>query len=575
MRLATSGSIQDDTQPGWRIGVRVFDLAVGKPIRTLERAAREGVNALAMTPDGKLLFTLDRNGKLRIEEVATGAELLTQQFPGDVVAAIAVSPDGSTIAVASGPNTHKMFVWKWQAAEEPREITAPGRYRGRRLTFSPHGKWIAGCSDLDPDVRVWDIASSRLLRRLEPPDHERYRHLDVAFSPDGKLLAAYGMANQRSAVHLWDPATGRFVKRLDKGGLLAFSADGKLLVAGLCVWDMVSGKELSANDEAHRGYLWQIVAGGNNLVVTAGDDHTIRVWDAATGKHLRCMAHEDRVGGVALSHDGRLLASSGIDDAVCLWDVATGKRIYQLPGHGQLGTVWRPVVFTADDRSFLTWGPDMYLRKWDVRTGKAVAEHLIQPTGVRILTEDDEPFSRREFDIRFGSAQFTTDGKYLVLQVNNKCFVFDAATGQELRSFPSEGGIQIGMAISMDGKLLLASAWGKLVETKLPDGTMQSSAPKAHPVTWWDLATGAQRHQITLPEQGAGPVAFSPDGKQFAVVSSRPGSCIRLIDVETGRELRKIEGLRSVVRALAFMPDGKRLVSGMEDSSALIWDVTR
>jgi Tol biopolymer transport system component len=177
--------------------------------------------------------------------------------------------------------------------------------------------------------------------------------------------------------------------------------------------------------------------------------------------------------------------------------------------------------------------------------------------------------------MRLEGAQFTTDGRYLVLQVNNKYVVFDAATGQELRSFPSEGGIQIGMAISASGQLLLASAWGKSVQTKLPDGTMQSSTPKVHPVTWWDLTTGARRQQIMLPEQGAGPVALSPDGKQFAVASSRPGSRIRLIEVETGRELRKIDGLRSVVRSLAFMPDGKRLVSGMEDSSALIWDLTR
>jgi RNA polymerase sigma factor (sigma-70 family) len=575
-RLAMSGSLQNDATPGRRWVARVFDLTTGKDIRTFERLPLEGVNALAITPDGKLLFTLDRNGKLRIEEIDTGIELLRQQFPGDVMAAITVSPDGSTLALGSGPNTRKLFVWRWQAPEEPREIKA-GERCGRHLAFSPSGMLIAECNDTKPDVRIWDAGSGRLLRKLELPDHEPYRHYYVAFSPDGKLVAAFGGTNDGSSVHLWDAATGRFVKRLDNGGALAFSPDCNLLVAGSRVWDVSAGKELSANDEAHFGELWHIVTGAKDLVATGGFDHTIRIWNAATGKHLHRLDQGSMPGGVALSHNGRLLASNGTtDDGVCLWDVATGKRIYCLPGHGRLGIVRRPVVFTSDDKSFLTWGADWHLRKWDVSTGKAVAEYLIQPSGMRVPSENDEPFQRERdmFESAVHGAQFTPDGKWLVLETTTKRFIFDATTAKELRSFPVDGDLQIGMAISLDSKLLLSSAWGKSIETKLTDGTTQSSFPKDHPVTWWDLTTGERRRQIMLPEQAAGPVAFSPDGTQFAVASSQPGSRIRIIDVASGRELRKFEGLSSLVRTLAFMPDGKRLVSGMFDSSALVWDLT-
>ena len=81
--------------------------------------------------------------------------------------------------------------------------------------------------------------------------------------------------------------------------------------------------------------------------------------------------------------------------------------------------------------------------------------------------------------------------------------------------------------------------------------------------------------QILLPEGGAGPVAFAPDGQSFAAATSEPGGCIRVVEVGTGRERQKIKGFRSVVRSLAFLSDGKRLVSGMEDSTALVWDLTR
>jgi WD40 repeat protein len=83
-----------------------------------------------------------------------------------------------------------------------------------------------------------------------------------------------------------------------------------------------------------------------------------------------------------------------------------------------------------------------------------------------------------------------------------------------------------------------------------------------------------RKKQIFLPEEGVGPVAFSPDGKHFAVASSRPGARIRVMDTETGRELQQIEGFRGTIRSLGFLSDGKRLVSGLDDGSALIWDLT-
>src|SRR5262249_10506825 len=138
-----------------------------------------------------------------------------------------------------------------------------------------------------------------------------------------------------------------------------------------------------------------------------------------------------------------------------------------------------------------------------------------------------------------------------------------------------ESHVQIGMAVSPDSKLVLASAWGKPIEIKLPDGSIQHTVAKDHPVTWWDLTTGEVRRRIELPEEGACPLGFAPDGLLFAVASSQPGSRIRLIETATGREIRKIEGFRGIVRSLAFMPDGKRLITGMDDSSVLVWDLTR
>jgi WD40 repeat protein len=562
-RLAVGGHLADARHEGGAV-VRVFDTASGKVLRTVERKPLDGAHAVALSPDGKLLFSLGREGKLRLEEVATGKELLTRQFPRDVGATLAVSPDGTTLALASGPNTQKLFVWKWQAREEPRSLRT-GQERGNALAFSPDGKLLADCSDIDPTVRVWDLPSGRLLHKLELPDHEPYRHNHVAFSPDGKVLAAAGGTNDQHGVNLWDPATGKFLKRLDVGdGALAFSPDGTLLAAGSRVWDFRAGKELSANAEAHRGVVERVAAGPGGVVVTGAGDDTIRVWDADTGRQRLCLAHGGWIRDLALSPDGSRLVSSSLGDSVCLWDAATGRQIYRLAGHGRRGGR-RAVAFAPDGKSFLSWGDDMYLRKWDVRTGKAVLEHALRPTGIRVLDEEeDDPRQRELLAFTLGSGRFTPDGKHLILEAGGRFFVFDAATGKELRHFPGEGRHAFGLAVSPDSRLLLTSGWGE-----------REWAPRKHPVVWWDLARGKQRNRILVPGGSGGPVAFSPSGKLFAVASARPDGGIRLVEMLTGREVRKLAGFRGEVRSLAFFPDGRRLVSGMQDGSALIWDLVR
>src|SRR5262249_47715146 len=151
---------------------------------------------------------------------------------------------------------------------------------GQAPVFSPDGKLLADCSDAGPEVRVWDVATGRLRHRLELPDHLPFYHRSLAFAPDGKVLAASGRSNPKSGVHLWDPATGKFLKRLDLGdGAVAFSPDGTLLAAGARVWDFAAGKELSANPEAARGTTDFVLAGRGGVVVTASGDNTVRVWD--------------------------------------------------------------------------------------------------------------------------------------------------------------------------------------------------------------------------------------------------------------------------------------------------------
>ncbi len=370
---------------------------------------------------------------------------------------------------------------------------------------------------------------------------------------------------------------GKIETRDSSTGLLAFSADSGLLATttegGIRIWEVASGKEVAANAEAHHHAVTCVAVAADGLVVTASDDRTIRAWDAATGRQKFKLSHDAWVRAIALSPDGSRLVSSSLDDTVRLWDTANGRQIYRLPGHGQLGGQ-RCVGFSADGKRFLSFGDDSYLRVWDVRTGKALREFQIHPTGIEVPDEDAR--GRERFEV--GEGVFSSDGKVFVLGVDGKAFVFDVETGKEVRQVIPEMGNMRHVALSPDGRLLLASGWGKSIEVKLPDGKTRFTAAQEHPVELWDLTTGKQVRRSMLPGQRPGPVVFAPDGKSYSVAvhekNDKPGATIRIWNTADGAEQPGIGGIPVAVMALGFSPDGKRLVSGLRDTTALVWDLS-
>src|SRR5262249_48389396 len=71
---------------------------------------------------------------------------------------------------------------------------------------------------------------------------------------------------------------------------------------------------------------------------------------------------------------------------------------------------------------------------------------------------------------------------------------------------------------------------------------------------------------------GAGTLAFSPDGRMLAWSSWRLPA-IHLLDLATGKERHRFEAHKRRVTSLAFSTDGRTLISGSEDTTALLWDL--
>jgi WD40 repeat protein len=309
--LVVGGSLPREGNSPPAGAIRVLETATGKEIRTLPWTDPDVTELrLACTPDNKHVISLGHSGMLRIEEIATGTEILKHAFPRDVGNYLALSPDGSTIALASGPNTRKVFLWKWLTGEEPHELKFSNRVE--QLCFSPDGAMLAGCEQVGGTVYIWNMANNKLDKTLHPP-----AGFDVSgklvFSPDGTLLAVPDRGvfsparNHHGSINLWSVATGKIVREFstlgDAAMGAAFSADGHWLAAG-CehrahVWDFQTGLEVGAGDPGHSGIISQMAA-TNSLIATVSDDHTVRLWDPLNGRELRKFEHDHWVRGSAV-----------------------------------------------------------------------------------------------------------------------------------------------------------------------------------------------------------------------------------------------------------------------------------
>jgi WD40 repeat protein len=562
--LACAGTVSDAPRQG---ALTVWDTGTWKLRRIIPYPDGVSPSALAWAPDSKAVWTGNSDGSLRLWDVRAGKELLRPQLTPFPLTHLAVSPDGRRVAAGSQRLSDAIFLWDGNASASPRrvKIATNGILS---LAFSPDGRTLAVGTAGGLGVRLWDVASGRVRRSLSQDQGHDYPN-GLAFSRHGKTLAAVGGHSQFTALVFWDPATGkqvrRFVTGMDGPHGLAFSADGRLLaastVSGVRLWRLDTGREVAADVPGHRGLVNCVVfSPAGDFVATACDDHTVRVWEAATGRQRLLLRHDFWVRAVAVSPDGKLLASSSLDDTVRVWDARTGREIYRLPGHGRLGGL-RELRFSPDGRTLASWGDDLYVRVWSVANGKALAEHRLVPPDVK-LPDEDEPdaVTQRLFLERlyFLRGAFAPDGRTFYLADRSQVYRFDIWTGKaRAPAVPLRAPGLASPVLPADGRLLLVHEAGVLPSVSL-----------------WHLPGLKLFRRIPVPEQVIGEAAFAPDGRMVAVLPGYAGGKVHLFELATARRRLSIAGVR-FGHCLAFSPDGRLLATGMADGTMLVWELAR
>jgi roadblock/LC7 domain-containing protein len=278
------------------------------------------------------------------------------------------------------------------------------------VAFSPDGKILAAGA-WDGSIRLWDVATSKELRQCV--GHTGWIKA-LAFSPDGQMLASAGKDRD---IRAWTTATGQELRRLNGQGpiqSLVFSPDGKFLAsqsqAGtLLVWDARSGRVIGhLPAKAYAGYSLAF-SPDSKLLAYASDNETISLWELAQAKESRGLKlPRSWFHAIAFSPDGKTLTAVSSSRAIHLWDVNTGKELRPL---ATLATETVNLAFSPDGRALAFIGGDSALHVWELRTRQ-------------------ERCRFRPPESKLQSLAFSPDGKLLALGGNDITVLLWDLTGR-------------------------------------------------------------------------------------------------------------------------------------------------
>ena len=443
------------------------------------------------------------------------------------------------------------------------------------LAVAPNGRWLASASS-DSTVKLWDLASGRLLRTLT--GHAQGVE-NVAITPDGLSVVSLSEDN---TIKVWDAETGKLLRTVT--GIvgrndyvqdsLVVSSDGRSLFSAssqaIRRIDLATGKLKKRYAKLGRffGQWLAFALSPDNRFIAAAHAGTrasqnngaqVVLLDAASGKVRRVLGNYDAkesVNSIAFSPDGRMVAVSGNNGTAKVWSTASGRLLHTLAYSETAENRYvNAVRFSPDSRTIVTTGGKEGLKFWDAATGRLL----------RNLTDKRYAYSN--------AVAFSPDGRILISASSTDISLSNLANGTPRPTAFGQNSYYVRIAPLDQDRWLAIGSGGLAV---------------------WD-ATSWQLLQ-TLERKPGGFLSPTPsqfwakDGSGRVVVATEPGDLkIKLWDVTHGRLLRTIAWTPRPknekpcpscagysLSNVTLSPDGRRVAAFMwgDDSETIrVWDV--
>ena len=576
------------------------------------RLSEVEVAAAAISPDGRLLASGDRDGVVRFTDLRTwrpSGPSLRLDRPV-IEQAMAFSPDGRTVAVGSGRGNRTDLHFVDVAARRARHVRS---WRGPvpeldvqslLLAYAPGGRHLAVALALfDERVEIsgqrlalLDAGSERTIwERGYPSRRKNQQEVHVGFTPDGALITS---AAQGETL-VWDARPGRIMRRYPIGGRMGISPDGKRVAIALNgpnagdprtavgVLKLRTGRSRTLADNLPNTISDGLAFNRDGTRIIGGTYEGTYVWDVKTGSIVETFnAPRRRIRhGVVLDRQGRALLGTS-DGIVSLWDPDGGRRLGRR-------FFWGPIPNACLTSPCSVIDPRGALMATSQADGTTALVNLRTKRLARTLPARDGALA--------GGISFSSDGRRLATGgTAASVTIWNPTTGAVKRRLRYADPVSW-TAISPDGRLLAVQrltpgATDSFAEVReLPSGRplfsrrvrfgaggLQFShdsrvlfasgcCQQGSTMIAWDARSGAERFERHPPGHATA-FALAPDSRALFVATA-DGSVLTL-DARTGRERAPaLEITSALVSQIAVSPDGRLLAASDWTGEATLWDL--
>jgi WD40 repeat protein len=597
-------------------GAEAWDVASARKVWEKHGLDNSAI-AVAFAPDGQGFATVGFDGTLHVWSTEAGTELVvlhpTKEREGPFP--IAYAPDGKRLARATGRDIH---IYDLDRRVEAGTIKNAHGYHIVSLQFGRDGKTLfsAGANvrslnlreaELNGELRMWDVANRTLIRDFLGNTRE-IDNCSSALSRDGRTLVSM----HPNKLLVWDVASGKVTRTIPFYWLPSALGD-KPIGNPYFIEIQTRGIALSPD--------------GTTIACACNPLHNITLWDVGTGREKPAFpdAHSAPIEGLACSVDGSRIATGGADGTVRMWDAGSGKQLRAFLMSDHFPCVIRSVAFARDGKTLVAAGHDRkgeddfgFVRIWDAHSGaihremeagKNIAKVAISSDGSKLAIETTNFV---EFRASTGADDHEAPPERLLV-------IVDARTGAKRLRIKLEGALKC-LALTPNGATISAvdalgsfNEWdvvsGRSVHQCVIGGPIPIPAPPGRrksrrsrqlfwstisadctvaAVSWfdsdavsiWDLAKGTQIGQVDLGNEGnlSNVIALSPDKRVIASAAwgaedrAPEKHTLRLWDARSGQLLKRYpRPLVNRIVSMEFTPDGRRLITGMSDGTALLW----